>query len=238
MTGEGESVLSRFWTRRVRKTRHECVKVLTERSEKRGIASESVQSGESDTAGEMDVQGGLPLSPCLSVRLSPSLSSGGWHFPSSVWPLTEGGMNRGVERGERAGWAEKKRGAKGGWAADGHLNARPPIYWKSGGGRHKQRVDTHINMDANSFATATHFLLVFRGVGTRNRFKTFAFVRPPQALIEMLVREASRWPSSLRDAPCNHATLTSRVQIWPRTLTVPHPPISPSLCFLCCFPQS
>lgn len=90
----------------------------------------------------------------------------------------------------------------------------------------------------NSFATATHFLLVFRGVGTRNRFKTFAFVRPPQALIEMLVREASRWPSSLRDAPCNHATLTSRVQIWPRTLTVPHPPISPSLCFLCCFPQS
>lgn len=48
------------------------------------------------------------LSPCLSTSLPLSLSSGGWHFSSSVWPVTEGGMNRGVERGERAGWAEKK----------------------------------------------------------------------------------------------------------------------------------
>lgn len=66
------------------KTRHECVKMLRERSRKRGIPSERVQSGESDTVGETDVQGGLslPQSPPLSLYLSPSaptlsLSSGG-----------------------------------------------------------------------------------------------------------------------------------------------------------------
>ena len=45
------------------KTRHECVKMLPEWSKKRGISSERVQSGESDTAGETDVQGGLSLPP-------------------------------------------------------------------------------------------------------------------------------------------------------------------------------
>lgn len=51
------------------KTRHECVKMLPEGSRKRGITSERVQSGENDT----DVQGGLSLSPSLSLRLSTSL---------------------------------------------------------------------------------------------------------------------------------------------------------------------
>lgn len=49
----------------------------------------------------------LPL--CLSTSPPLSLSSGGWHFPSSVWPLTEGGMNGSVERGERAGWRGEGR---------------------------------------------------------------------------------------------------------------------------------
>lgn len=70
------------------------------------------------------------LSLCLFTSPPLSLPSGGWHFPSSVWPLTEGGMNGSVERGERAGWR-----VKGGWAADGHLNARLQIYWKSWGGK-------------------------------------------------------------------------------------------------------
>lgn len=63
------------------KTRHECVKMLTERSRKRGIASERVQSGESDTAGEMDVQGGLPLPPHVSLPLSPLLLLGRLTLP-------------------------------------------------------------------------------------------------------------------------------------------------------------
>lgn len=89
-----------------------------------------------------------PVSHSVSLPLCLALSSGGWHFPSSIWPLTEGGMNGGAERGERAGW-----GAKGGWAADGHLNARLPIYWKS---RERQtHTETaaghsHINTVANS----------------------------------------------------------------------------------------
>lgn len=120
------------------KTRHECVKMLTEPSKKQRMVGESVQSGENDT----DVQGGLSLStpvcPAVSPPLCPSLSSGGWHFPSSVWPLTEGGMNRGVEWGERAGW-----GVKGGRVGYGHLNARPPIYWKSERDTQKHRLDTH-----------------------------------------------------------------------------------------------
>lgn len=95
-----------------RKTRHECVKMLTERSRKRGIASERVQSGESDTA---DVQGGLSLSPRRSLRRSTSLPLRSPREADTSLhafdPLTEGGMNRGVERGERAG---KKRAAKGG----------------------------------------------------------------------------------------------------------------------------
>lgn len=189
--------------------------MLTERSKKRGIASERVQSGENDT----DVQGGLPLSPSLSLRPSTSLplslSSGGWHFPSSVWPLTEGGMNRGVERGERAG-----RGAKGGWAADGHLNARLPIYWKSGRDGHTNNGWTlarkhgrkQLELVQNA---ATHLLLVDKlwGIETQP--------------IEVLVHEAPWWPSSLRGAPCNYATMqpTSWVQIWPLL----------SLCFLCAF---
>lgn len=61
-----------------RKQRRECVKTLTERSRKRGMENERVQSGESDTASESDVQGGLPLSPVfLPPSLSLSLSSGG-----------------------------------------------------------------------------------------------------------------------------------------------------------------
>lgn len=95
-----------------KKTRHECVKMLTERSRKRGIASERVQSGESDTA---DVQGGLSLSPRRSLRRSTSLPPRSPREADTSLhafdPLTEGGMNRGVERGERAG---KKRAAKGG----------------------------------------------------------------------------------------------------------------------------
>lgn len=99
-----------------------------------GENCESVQSGENDTG----TQGGpalwTPLFSSVSSPLRPSLSSGGWHFPSSVWPLTEGGMNGGVERGERAGWR-----VKGGWAADGHLNARLQIYWKGRRGRKRRR---------------------------------------------------------------------------------------------------
>lgn len=54
------------------KTRHECVKMLTEQSKKRGITSERVQSGESDMAGETDIQGGLscPLRLFTSLPLS------------------------------------------------------------------------------------------------------------------------------------------------------------------------
>ncbi len=55
------------------KTRHECVKMLTERSKKRGIASERVQSGESDTAGENGRTGWSLSPPCLSLGLSTSL---------------------------------------------------------------------------------------------------------------------------------------------------------------------
>lgn len=44
-----------------------------QKKKKRLIRSERVQSGESDTAGEMVIQGGLSLSP-VSPDLSPPLS--------------------------------------------------------------------------------------------------------------------------------------------------------------------
>lgn len=84
-----------------------------------GLLVKRVQSGESDTAGRT----GWSDSPPASVSL------GGWHFSSSVWPLTEGGDEwRSGERVKERDEQRRKR-AIGRWAADRRLNARLPICW-------------------------------------------------------------------------------------------------------------
>lgn len=55
---------------------------------------------------------GWSLLPSVSLPLSPSLSSGGWHFPSFIWPVTEGGKNRGVEKKEGEGRMSSRRTSK------------------------------------------------------------------------------------------------------------------------------
>lgn len=173
-----------------RKTRHECVKMLTERSRKRGIASERVQSGESDTA---DVQGGLSLSPRRSLRRSTSLPLRSPREADTSLhafdPLTEGGMNRGVERGERAG---KKRAAKGGWAADGHLNARPADLLE------ERERDTHTTLGRTHKHGCKRFEFgsEWRKASVRRNMKStsknVSLLSAPGT--EVLACEVSRWP--------------------------------------------
>lgn len=179
------------------KTRREYIKMLTERSKKRGIRSERVQSGESDTAGETDIQGGLPL--YLAPPLAPQEAD------TSLHPF---------DRSQKGGWIEEWRGvkerdewrrkrAKRGWAADGHLNARPPIYWKSG-----REGWSHTNMVKLFEQNAASHLLKWILVCTNclQAFTDYAVLSDPKRKMEMLVRWASR-PSSLGDIV---------VQNWPR----------------------
>lgn len=159
---------------------------------------------------------GWSLSPPLSLYLSPPLSPR--EADTSLHPF---------DRSQKGGWIEEWRGvkerdewrrkrAKGGWAADGHLNARLPIYWKNG-----REGWSNINMVKQSVHNAaTHLFLVdtcvhklSSGVETQNCSKTLFFQPGTNRKIEMLVQWASWWPSSLRDVPCNHDIL---VEIWPR----------------------
>lgn len=106
-------------------------------------------------------------------------------------------MNRGVERGEKSEMTGEERGGEGRMSSrrTSKCSPRRSIAGGESRGRHANfRTWDHKSVDG----PAKH------------------------ALIEMLVGRASWWPSSLRDAPCNHATVTSWVQIWPRTRTASH----------------
>lgn len=100
---------TKFFTGSEQQTRHEYLHQMEQRR-KQGMKmwKRAVRWKWYGHAGwSCSLRSSLPL--CLSTSPPLSLSSGGWHFPSSVWPLTEGGMNGGVERGERAGWKGEGR---------------------------------------------------------------------------------------------------------------------------------